>query len=349
MKERKFGFAIIGTGSVAHVHARAVKDMDGAELVGVYNSTMAKAETFAKEYGVKCYPAIDALLSDNDVDIVTIATPSGAHLDSALEVIKHKKHVIIEKPMEITTERIDILIKAAEENGVILSGLFQSRFYEASQVVKKAVDEGRFGRITLINAEIKWYRSQEYYDSVPWRGTWALDGGGALMNQGIHAIDLLCWFGGGIKSVSAFCSTLGHGNIEVEDTAAATVVFSNGALGIIEATTSCYPGFPKRIEILGTEGSAVLEEESIKCWSFRNEREEDGKIREKFMNYTASSGGAADPTAIGWHGHRKVFEDVLNAVKNGTEPSITGEEARKSVALIEAIYKSNREHRAVEL
>lgn len=348
MKDRKIGFGIIGTGSVASTHAAAIRDMDDAILVGVYNSTPLKGKAFAEKYGVKCYSTLDDLLSDCDIDIVTIATPSGAHLDAALDAVNHKKHVIIEKPMEITSSRIALIIKAAEENGVILSGIFQSRFYEASKIVKKAVDEGRFGRITLIDAQIKWYRSQEYYDSGAWRGTWKLDGGGVLMNQGIHAIDLLCWLGGDVESVSAMCTTLGHKNIEVEDTAGAVLKFKSGAIGVIEATTSCYPGFPKRIEILGTEGSAVLEEENIKSWSFKDEREEDAVIRERFMK-SRSSGGAADPTAIDFKGHRKVFEDVVSAVKNGTGPSLSGAESGKSVALIEAIYKSSREHREIKL
>lgn len=349
MSEKTFGFGIIGTGAIARIHAKAISEIKDASLVAVYDIVGEKASSFALEYGAKSYSSLEEFLSDGRIDIVTITTPSGAHLEPALKAIEHKKNVIIEKPMEITTERIDLLIAKAKENGVILSGVFQSRFHEAPLLIKKAIDEGRFGKISLIDAQIKWYRSQEYYDSVPWRGTWKLDGGGALMNQGIHAIDLLCWFGGKVKNVSSRTATLGHSNIEVEDTASAVLEFESGALGVIEGTTCCYPGFLKRIEIAGTDGSAVLEEESLKCWSFKNESEEDEKIREKFLNYTATGGGASDPGAIGWHGHRKVFENVIAALKNGTTPSITGEEARKSVELIEAVYKSSREQRTVEL
>ena len=346
---RIIGFGIIGTGTIARVHAKAVSEIEGAKLVACYDILPDRAASFADEFGIRSYSSLDDFLSDGELDIVTITTPSGAHLEPALAAIEKGKNVIIEKPMEVTTERIDLLIRKAEEKGVILSGVFQSRFHEAPLLVKKAVEEGRFGRISLIDAQIKWYRTQEYYDSVSWRGTWKLDGGGALMNQGIHAIDLLCWLGGDVKNVTSRTATLGHTNIEVEDTAGAVVEFRSGAIGIIEGTTCCYPGFLKRIEICGTDGSAVIEEESLKCWRFKNETEEDEKIREKFINFTSTGGGASDPKAIGWHGHRRVFENVVEALRNGTKPSITGEEARKSVALIEAVYRSARENRTIEL
>ncbi len=346
---KNIGFGIIGTGTIARVHAKAVSEMTGVKLVACYDILPERAEAFADEYGIKSFSSLDDFLSDSELDVVTITTPSGAHLEPALAAIEHRKNVIIEKPMEVTTERIDLLIRKAEENHVILSGVFQSRFHEAPLLVKKAIEDGRFGRVTLIDAQIKWYRTQEYYDQVSWRGTWKLDGGGALMNQGIHAIDLLCWLGGDVRNVSGRTATLGHKNIEVEDTAGAVLEFKNGAVGIIEGTTCCYPGFLKRIEVCGTEGSAIIEEESLKCWKFKNETEEDEKIREKFINFTATGGGASDPKAIGWHGHRSVFENVVDALRKGSRPSITGEEARKSVALIEAVYRSARENRTIEL
>ncbi len=346
---KNIGFGIIGTGTIARVHAKAVSEMTGVKLVACYDILPERAEAFADEYGIKSFSSLEDFLSDSELDVVTITTPSGAHLEPALAAIEHRKNVIIEKPMEVTTERIDLLIRKAEENHVILSGVFQSRFHEAPLLVKKAIEDGRFGRVTLIDAQIKWYRTQEYYDQVSWRGTWKLDGGGALMNQGIHAIDLLCWLGGDVRNVSGRTATLGHKNIEVEDTAGAVLEFKNGAVGIIEGTTCCYPGFLKRIEVCGTEGSAIIEEESLKCWKFKNETEEDEKIREKFINFTATGGGASDPKAIGWHGHRSVFENVVDALRKGSRPSITGEEARKSVALIEAVYRSARENRTIEL
>jgi predicted dehydrogenase len=222
----------------------------------------------------------------------------------------------------------------------MLAGVFQSRYMEASNLVKKAIEEGRFGQLTLCNAQVKWYRSQEYYDSVGWRGTWKLDGGGALMNQSIHAIDLLQWFGGPVSEISGVTGLLGHKNIEVEDTAAAVLKFQNGAIGVIEGSTAVYPGFLKKIEICGTKGSAVLEEESLTLWKFDEERPEDEKIRQEFMDKNSSKGGSSDPAAINFVGHARCFEDVIHAIKTGTLPKVTGEEARKSVKIICSIYKS---------
>lgn len=343
----KLRFGIIGTGVIASVHAKALSEIEDASLVSCYDLNEERAKKFAFENNCKAYSDIDEFF--NTIDVVTVTTPSGAHLDVALSAIEHKKNVIIEKPLEITTERCKLLIEKAKENGVILGGIFQSRFHEAPLLIKKAIDEKRFGKIVLIDAQIKWYRSQEYYDSVPWHGTWKLDGGGALMNQGIHAIDLLSWFGGKVKSIYGECSTLGHENIEVEDTASAVLTFENGALGVIEASTASWPGFLKKIEITGTEGSVVLEEESLKAWSFKNERPEDKIIREKYSSCTTSGGGASDPKAISYYGHKLVFMDVIKALKTDTKPLITGEEAMKAVEIIESIYKSSREKKPVYL
>ena len=347
---KQYGFGIIGTGGIAKTHAMAIGSLDNAKLIACYDLNDSRSDEFASIHGIRSYHDIEGFLSDPDIDIVTITTPSGAHLEPALAAIRAKKKaVIIEKPLEITTERCDQLIKAADENGVMLSCVFQSRFHDAPRLVRKAIDEGRFGRITLIDAQIKWFRTQSYYDDISWHGTWKMDGGGALMNQGIHAIDLLRWFGGDVKDVSSRTATLAHERIEVEDTAGAVLSFRNGAIGIIEGSTAAYPGFLKRIEICGSDGSAILEEESLKFWQFREERPEDKEIREKYADYTATGGGAADPNAIGSHGHARVFEDVMEALDTGRTPSITGREARKSVELIQAVYRSAKEGKTIEL
>ncbi len=344
-----YGFGIIGTGAIARLHAAAIADSKG-HLVACYDLNPSRSDDFAKEYGIRSYHSIDEFLADEDVGIVTVTTPSGVHFDPAMAAIASKKKaVIVEKPLEITVERCKEMIAAARANGVMLSGIFQSRFHEGARIIKDAIDKGRFGKISLIDAQIKWYRTQDYYDSIPWHGTWAMDGGGALMNQGIHAIDLLRWFGGEAVSVSAICRTLGHERIEVEDTAGAVVSFRSGAVGIIEGTTSAWPGFLKRIEVCGTDGSAILEEESIKFWKFRTETDEDDKIREKFSDCTSSGGGAADPKAIASHGHTAAFNDVIDALDTHREPFITGEEAMKAVELIRAIYASSEKKAPVEL
>ena len=347
---KQYGFGIIGTGGIAKTHAMAIGSLDNAKLIACYDLNGSRSDEFASIHGIRSYHDIEGFLSDPDIDIVTITTPSGAHLEPALAAIRAKKKaVIIEKPLEITTERCDQLIKAADENGVMLSCVFQSRFHDAPRLVRKAIDEGRFGRITLIDAQIKWFRTQSYYDDISWHGTWKMDGGGALMNQGIHAIDLLRWFGGDVADISSRTATLAHERIEVEDTAGAVISFKNGAIGIIEGSTAAYPGFLKRIEICGSEGSAVIEEESLKFWQFKDERPEDAEIRAKYADFTSTGGGAGDPKAIGFHGHASEFADIIDALNTGRDPEITGREARKAVEVIEAVYRSAREGKTVKL
>ena len=284
-----------------------------------------------------------------DVDIVNICTPSGAHAEIAVEAARAGKHVIVEKPIEISLERSDTIITACRENKVKLMVIFPSRFDEAARLMKQAVDEGKFGKITLADCYTKWYRGQSYYDEGGWKGTMAFDGGGALMNQSIHTIDLLQWFLGPVECVQAFSGALAHERIEVEDTAVAVVKFKNGALGVIEGTTAMYPGFLKKIEIGGSKGSAIMEEEDILFWQFEDETEEDKRIREKFSNRKSGGGGAADPSAINHDKFTRQFENFLEAVEKNTDPLVTGEEGRKSVEIILAIYQSSKEGRPVYL
>lgn len=337
---KKIGFGIIGLGVIAEIHAKALSEMTGAYLAAGFDPVPGRAVNFAKAHGCKGYDSLETFLLDKTIDVVTIATPSGFHMDGAIASANAGKHVIVEKPLEITKERCEAIINACKKNKVKLGGVFPSRFHEAPRIIKDAIEKGKFGKIVMADAEIKWFRTQEYYDSGAWRGTWRYDGGGALMNQGIHAIDLLQWFMGPVSEVCAFTGTLAHEHIEVEDTAAAVLKFKNGALGCIEGTTSAYPGFLKRIEILGTKGSAVLEEESIVKWSFEKEDEEDQRIREKYSNATATGGGAADPKAIGFHGHKLLFESFVKSVNEDDEVEISGESAEKAVEIIEAAYRS---------
>jgi predicted dehydrogenase len=342
-----YGFGIIGLGSIAKTHAQALAKAKGCKFVAGYHADQARSEQFCQEFGATPYHDLKEFLSDEKLDIVVIATPSGSHLEAASLAIEANKHVLIEKPLEITTERCDRIIELAKKHTVVVGGIFQSRFFGASLALKKAIDEGRFGRITLMDAQFKWFRSQEYYDSGAWRGTWKLDGGGVFMNQGIHAIDLLQWFGGPVQEVSGTIATLAHERIEVEDTAVATLRFANGALGIIEGTTGSYPGFLKRIEICGTKGSAILEEDSLLSWKFLEEKEGDEEIRRAFGKENASGVDATKPSGLDPGGHCTVFEHFANSLHGGTAFAIPGEEARKSVRIIEAIYQSAKENRSV--
>ena len=343
------GFGIIGCGMIANFHCRAIEEIPRAKVVGCFDMYEPAAERLAEQYGCRAYAELATMLADDAIDVVTICTPSGAHMEPAVAAAKAGKHIIVEKPLEITLRRCDRIIEACEEAGVVLSAIFPSRFHSSSQYMKKAIEGGRFGKLALGDAYVKWYRTQQYYDSGAWRGTWKLDGGGALMNQAIHSVDLLLWLMGPIADLSARCATWAHERIQVEDTAVASLRFENGALGVIEATTSAYPGFLKRIAVHGDQGTAVMEEEDIKVWEFAKKRKTDQKIREEMQSRTKTGGGAADPAAIGHHGHKLQFLDVLKAIKKGTRPAIDGYEGRRSVEAILAIYKAAETGRTVEL
>jgi len=343
------GFGVIGCGMIANFHARAIGDLRGAKLVACDDREAAAADRFGGETGCKGYRDLDAMLADPAVDVVTIGTPSGAHMEPAVAAARAGKHVIIEKPLEITLRRCDKIIDECEKAGVVCSTIFPSRFHEPSVEIKRAVEQGRFGRLTLGDAIVKWYRSQAYYDSGAWRGTWQLDGGGALMNQAIHSVDLLTWLMGPVVEVRAQAGLLAHQRIAVEDAVGAAVAFANGALGVIEATTAAYPGYLKRIEIHGDAGSAVMEEEDIVKWDFAKPNKRDAAIHEKMANRKSTGGGAADPKAIGHHGHARQFQDVLTAIKKGQKPAIDGHEGRRSVEIILAVYKAAETGRTVRL
>jgi len=336
----EYGIGIVGAGLIADFHARAIKNIKGARLTAILSRSDEKAKMFSAKFNCKGYSSASEFYKDKNIDIVSICTPSGLHLDSAMEAINAGKHLIIEKPLEITLKRCDKIINECEKKGLKVGGIFQSRFYDGSQIMKKAIDQNRFGKLVFGDAYVKWFRSQEYYDKGVWKGTKKYDGGGALINQSMHAIDLLQWYMGQVKAVQAFKGILGHDNIEVEDSAVAALEFVNGAYGVIEGSTAIYPGFLKRIEISGTKGSAVLEEEDIRFWKFIDENKEDDSIRKLFEKKSGTQGGSADPAAISFEGHRRQFESFVNALSEGKNPSPDAIEARKSVAIILAIYKS---------
>ncbi len=349
MNAGKYDFAIVGCGMIARFHARAIRDLPNAALVAVYNVREAGARRAGEELGVDWTTSLDDLLRRDDVDLVTICTPSGAHLEPALAAARYGKHAIVEKPIEITLDRCDQMVRAYDAAGLSLGGVFQSRFHRVSRVIKDAIDSERFGILTLADATVKWWRSQEYYDDGGWKGTKALDGGGALMNQSIHAIDLLRWWMGPIGEIAAFTATLGHERIDVEDTAVAALRFENGALGTIEGTTAAFPGFFKKLEISGTRGSVVLEEEDLTYWHFDDETDEDDRIRAEYVRLTETGGGASDPAAISHEGHRHEFASFLEALDEGRRPFPDGRDARHAVEVILAIYEAARSKRVVSL
>jgi len=343
-----YGVGIVGTGLAAKLQAQAIAASEGVHLVSVLSRSGERAASFAAKHGCAGLSSPLEFFSDPRLQIVSICTPPGEHLRPALQAIAAGKHVLVEKPLEASLKGCDAIIAAARRGGVRTGGIFQSRFFEGARLVRKAIEEGRFGRLVLGQASVKWWRSQEYYDRGEWKSLEA-NGGGALMNQAIHAVDLLQWFMGPVESVQAAAGTLGHERLEVEDTAVAALRFANGSLGLIEASTAVHPGFRKRIEVCGTRGSAVLEEEDLKVWQFEPARPEDEEIRRAYAQRTRSGGGAADPAAIGLVGHRALLEDFAACLRENRPPLVDAAEARKAVALILAIYHSARTGRRVRL
>ncbi|MFK7911704.1 MAG: Gfo/Idh/MocA family protein [Akkermansiaceae bacterium] len=335
-------FGIIGAGMIGRFHATAITDMTGGSLHSVFDLNQERAEALAADFGAKAYSDMDAFLADEELEIVTVGTPSGAHLDPTLAALNAGKHAIVEKPLEVTTERIDQLMDAAKNSGKTLAAVLNRLFHPGMDAFNKASDEGRFGTLASASAYIKWYRDQAYYDSAGWRGTWALDGGGALMNQSIHTVDALLYLAGPAKRVAATTALLAHERIEVEDHCVALIEFENGARGVIEASTCTWSkdGHPARVQLSGTEGSVFLADEAFEIWDFQNEKPEDEEIRASLMKGQEAGLGANDPSAINTYQHQRNFEEVVTAIQEGREPTTSATESRKAVELIQAIYQS---------
>jgi UDP-N-acetyl-2-amino-2-deoxyglucuronate dehydrogenase len=347
--KQRVGIGIVGCGMISAVQAEAIARLHDAEVVAFCDHELSKAKARAVQFGGQPYDRLDAFLKHPELDAVSVCTPSGLHMDVALQAANAGKHVMVEKPIEVSLERADAIVAGCRVNGVKLGAIFPRRLLKSVQVLKSAIDAGRFGTIVLADVYIKWFRSREYYTSGGWRGTYRLDGGGALMNQGIHGIDLLQWLMGGVKQVTAFAATRAHPSIEVEDVAVAALTFNSGALGVVEGTTGAWPGQTIRLEISGTEGRAVLEDEALCAWEFRREQVEDDGIRKRFAAPSTTSGGATDPRAISTEGHELQFADFVQAIQCDRAPIIPGAEARDAVAIITSIYRSAREGRVVHL
>jgi predicted dehydrogenase len=339
---RPVRYGIIGTGMIARVHAQAIRAATDSVLVAVHDSVPERAAAFAREFQVPWDADLGAFLARSDLDAVTLATPSGARADVAVPAALAGKHLLCEKPLEVTLERVDRIIQACERGGVLLACVFQARTVGAVKRLRQALDEDRLGRLLLANVQVPWYRTQEYYDSSPWRGTWELDGGGALMNQSIHIVDLLLHFLGAPESVMAYADTLAHERIEVEDTAVAAVRFRNGALATIAVTTGVAPGFPRRLELCGSKGSVVLLDERLERWCIPESETHYMTAAAEMSERHGNLSGAADPAAISADGHREQVEDLTRAILTGGAPMVCGREARRAVELILGIYESAR-------
>jgi UDP-N-acetyl-2-amino-2-deoxyglucuronate dehydrogenase len=349
MKTHRIG--IVGYGMIVEFHVAAVSALPNAELVGIMDRGSGRGAQIAPNVDQRDSDNLRAFISRSDIDVVMIATPSGAHLDAALIAAEQGKHCLVEKPIEITVERIDQMIAAHSAAGTKLGGIFNTRYTAGAQLLKRTVESARFGTLTYASAVGPWWRDAQYYSSSGWKGTWALDGGGALMNQGIHSVDLLQWLMGiRVSRVSGRVATLAHA-IEVEDTATATLEFANGALGHVASTTSMWPGHFRTLTIAGTDGTAVLADGNLLFWQFREADEQDDAVAQSILQLPAAGVGASNPSAgVDAQGHTQVLKRFLQSIDNDSVPEIDGYEARKSVAIIRAVYASSRQNGAsVEL
>ena len=350
----KFRFAIVGCGVIGPTHAEAINSLPDAELVAVCDILPEQAHKLADRYGATAYTHLDEMLAREKLDVVNICTPSGTHGEYACKAMLAGRHVIVEKPMEITLAAIDEMLRVQQETGVKLAVISQHRFDPASQQVHALIEEAAFGKLVMGNAIIPWWRSQAYYDSGAWRGTWKLDGGGVLMNQSIHSIDLLQWFMGPVKSISAYTDTLAH-RMETEDVAVAVLRFANGALGTIAATTGAYPGVTTRIEVCGDRGSAIIENDDLSYLHLarddKNEVSAYGANMKAAGGKESSKGGATaqDPAALSYRGHALQIADMIRAIRENGTPLVDGYAARRPVEIILGIYEAARTHKEVLL
>ncbi len=349
----KLRFGIIGCGVIGQIHAEAIATLPDAQLVAVADIVPALAQKLAEAFHVTPYSDVEQMLAREHLDIVDVCTPSGQHGEHACQVMRAGVNVIVEKPMEISNAAIAEMLRVQQETGMKMAVISQHRFDPDTMKVHDLVEEQAFGRLVLGNALIPWWRSQAYYDSGAWRGTWELDGGGVLMNQSIHSIDLLQWLMGPVKSVCAYTETLVH-RMETEDVAVAVLRFANGALGTIAATTGAYPGTGTRIEIYGDKGSAVIEDDRLSYLHLaRDDREEVGPYgagrEQRASTAPAGPSAAQNPAALAIRSHALQIEDMIRAVRENSTPLVDGYAAKHPVEIILGIYESARTHREVTL
>jgi predicted dehydrogenase len=339
----KIRFGLIGCGVIHAWHAEVIKNLgDDAELVAVCDIVPERAQASVQKWGGEAYTDYRKLLRRKDIDAVVIATPSGLHADMAIAALKAGKHVIVEKPIDVDLRKARALAQLARKSKRKLTVISQTRYGAGIAKLHEWLDAGKLGRLVYGEAAVKWYRTQEYYDSGDWRGTWKLDGGGALMNQGVHYADQLVWAMGPIKSLSAYAATLGHERIEVEDVVTASIVFKSGALGSLTATTCAYPGFETALEVFGTEGSVRTVNGEIVAAAFK-----DGTTHSA-ESESPTAGGAADPAAISYYGHTRQFANFIAAIREDRSPWLTAQTGCDALEFVIGVYKSAFSGKSVE-
>ena len=327
-------FSLVGCGSIHRLHVQALgKLKDDAEIVAVCNLPLEKAQASAETLGVRAYDDYEEMLKRDDIDVIVVATQSGLHAEQGIQALRAGKHVITEKPMDVSLAQANALVRAAREAGLLLTPVSQNRYGEGLLQLHQWLQKGKLGKLVYGDASVKWYRSQNYYDASDWRGTWELDGGGALMNQGVHYADQLRWVMGPIKNLSARAATLGHARIDVEDVVTAAIEFESGAIGTLMATTCAYPGFEAGLDVFGTEGAVRIKNNEIVEAKFKDGTTYHPKDR-------IGSVGGSDPKAIDSALHTRQFKDFIDAIREGRDPWITGEMGRDALELIIGVYRS---------
>lgn len=331
---------IIGLGNISDIHAQAIAVSKNAELVSAYSRSKEKAENFGEKYGVTSYDNWGEFITDSNLDAVSICTPNGAHLEYSTKAAEAGKHVIIEKPIEVTVERAKELINSCERNNVKLAVIYQSRFMDKMGELKEMLDQGVLGKVFMGDAYVKWFRSQEYYDSGAWRGSIALDGGGVMINQAIHTIDLLQWLMGDVASVFGQTGTFSH-ELEGEDNAVGVLRYKSGALGVIQGSTSIQPSQSRRIEIHGEKGTVIIDGDDVEVLLEGAEKDSEDK---------GSGAGSASPfDGFSIEPHKRQFESIVEAILLNKTPTVSGEESLKSLAIVSALYESAKANRLINI
>ena len=334
---KKIRFGILGCGTIGDVHARAISALDRAELIAFCDVNEERAAEYANKYGVKAYTCFDEMLADNEIDAVTICTPSGMHAEQSIKALRAEKHVLVEKPMALNSKDAALICEEAEQSNKLISVVFQMRYTDDIQYLKKVIEEGKLGQLTFCDLYMKYWRDKSYFDVSPWRGTFAMDGGGALMNQGIHGVDIMHYLCGKPKLVGAKVKTLVH-DIETEDTAIAAVEYGSGALGVWQASTSSNPGFDRRIEINGSRGYAIIVDAHIEKLFIDGEFVIDKKVE-------VAPGTASDPTKMSHEKHLLQFKNFVGAIFGEEKLVSTASDGYAAVNFIEQIYDFSKKNK----
>lgn len=334
--QKKYGIGIVGCGSISATHAEAIRHTEYGRVVTAHSRSQSSLDNFCRRFDLPGYKDYEKFLTHPDLDVVVICTPSGTHLDFGRAAAEAGKHVVVEKPIEVTLQRGKSLIESCRRHGVKLAVIYQNRFIEDVIRMKRFVEEGRIGKPFMVDVAVKWFRDQNYYDSAAWRGTLSLDGGGVVINQAIHTIDLMLWICGNLKSLYAGKGTFTHSGIEGEDNAVAVMEFEKGALGVFRASTSIVPPAKRRIEIHGPEGTALLDGDE-----FRLLKSEEEDSRQSGNNGGTGSGTSGPLAGMSYHHHKKQYDQILDALIHGSTPEVSGVESLKSLEVVQAIYTSS--------